>query len=512
MYARILLGLVISASLSLFAQTTNSPGALRALSLRECIDLALSRNLELRIQQLSSDIAGFSLNGAYGAYVPTFSVRAVHSYVDQPGDFDPQKFNSDFPYQMKSDILSSDLKGALPYGLSYNLSSIIRKDDARTDFSSVPDGRFFPPDGIRVTNNYSASAGINLQQHLLRDFWIDSDRHLILVRRKELKMSQQALRFQIMKTVLAVELSYYDLIAAKEEIQVQERALQYRQQLVRETDRRVKVGDLPPLDAEQSETQLQNTITALSIAREVFVSRQNALKRLITDNFQEWADVDLQPADSLLAVPPIVDRSVCFQNALRLRPDLTEARVAIERSDVTVRYRYNQLFPNLDLIGRYGGLGSEAQLGSTVNDAFSARYPDYFYGVVISLPVSNVSERNSYRSSQASKRISEIQLQKAEQEVLWQVADLANRIQSRFSQVNSSRKATTYAEAALAAEQKKLDNGLSTSFFVLQLQETLTSARNTEVLAIADYNKALAQLAFADGTTLERHHLNLEVK
>jgi len=75
----------------------------------------------------------------------------------------------------------------------------------------------------------------------------------------------------------------------------------------------------------------------------------------------------------------------------------------------------------------------------------------------------------------------------------------------RFREVES-------AEAALAAEQKKLQNGLSTSFFVLQLQETLTAARTTEALALADYNKALAQLAFAEGSTLHKRNLLLEVK
>ena len=68
-----------------------------------------------------------------------------------------------------------------------------------------------------------------------------------------------------------------------------------------------------------------------------------------------------------------------------------------------------------------------------------------------------------------------------------------NRIQSRFTQVNSTRKARGYAEAALAAEQKKLQNGLSTSFFVLSLQETLTAAQTAEITALAEFNKAVAQ-------------------
>jgi outer membrane protein TolC len=64
----------------------------------------------------------------------------------------------------------------------------------------------------------------------------------------------------------------------------------------------------------------------------------------------------------------------------------------------------------------------------------------------------------------------------------------------------------------LAAEQKKLQNGLTTAFVVLQMQEALTAARTAEVQALSDYNKALAQLAFAEGSILDKHHLTLEVR
>ena len=132
--------------------------------------------------------------------------------------------------------------------------------------------------------------------------------------------------------------------------------------------------------------------------------------------------------------------------------------------------------------------------------------------MVVSFPLSNVSERNNYRASKAAKKIAQLQLQKAEQGVLMQVADCIARVESGFSQVTSTHKAATYAEAALDAEKKKLQDGFSTSFVVLQSQEILTAARTAEIRAEADYNKALAQLAFAEGTLLERHHLSLEVK
>lgn len=512
MHFRILAGLAACATLMASAQTASPQAGTRALSLRECIDAALSRNLDLQIQHLTLDIARYELSGSYGAYAPTLSFEAKRDFVSEPANFDPKKPGLDFPFELTTDSVGPNLIGRLPMGFSYDLNAVVDSVHARTDFNANPATAAAFPGGIRTTNNYFADAGLTVQQHLLKDFWIDKYRETLLVRRKDLKISQQMLRFQIMKTVLAVELGYYDLIAAREQIRVEEKALELKQQFVTETRRRVEVGDLPPLDGEQAETQLQNALTALTGAREVFTDRQNALKNLLTDDFKEWAEIDLQPADPLLAMPSEANRSESFRNALKNRPDLVEARLAVEKSEVSVRFRMNQLFPSLDFIGRYGGIGSEAGLSSTLSDVARFRNPEYFYGAVVSVPLGNVAERNNYRTSKTTKQIAELQLKKAEQEVMLQVADFVNRAQSRFSQVGSTHKARTYAEAALAAEQKKLQNGLSTSFVVLQLQEILTSARSAEILALADYNRILAQLAFAEGSIMEKHHLELEVK
>jgi outer membrane protein TolC len=512
MCVRILVGIALCAAVMAVAQTAPSQATPRSLSLQQCIQLALTHNLDVQIGRLSTDIARFNLSGAYGAYDPILSFRATHADVSQPGDFDPQKFNPDFPYQLTTDSVAPALEGLLPIGMSYSFNGRAGHKSATTDFNSDPDdaGYFFW--GVRETNNFFGEAGVTARQHLLRDFWIDQPREVLRVRRKESKMTEQALRFQIARILLAVELGYYDLIATREQVRVEEKALELKQQFVAETRRRVEVGDLPALDAEQAETQLQNTLTALTAAREAYVARQNALKTLLTDDFREWVDTDLLPTDALLALAPDVHRSESFQNALECLPDLAEARLAVEKSDVVVQFQRNQLYPSLDFVGHYGGLGVAENSGAAVSDTFHFRNPEYFYGVVLSFPLTRTAERNYYRASQAARQIAKLQLKKAEQGIFLEIADWVNRVQSRFTQVGSTHRARAYAEAALAAEQKKLQNGLSTSFFVLQLQETLTTARTAEALALADYNKALAQLAFAEGSMLDRHHFTVEVK
>ncbi|HEY5914676.1 MAG TPA: TolC family protein [Verrucomicrobiae bacterium] len=513
MLFRILLTLALGTAVANSAPTATAQPQARFVSLRECIELALTRNLDIQISRLNADMMGYSLTGAYVPYVPVLSFMARHDFVSQPGDVDPQKFNMDQPYELNTDQLGPSLTGQLPIGLGYAFNAYTREENMRTDFRGTPaDAAFFKPDGIRRTNNYYSEARLDLTQHLLKDSWIDAERQTIQLRRKGLKMSEQAFRFQIMKTVLAVELNYYDLVSAREMVKVQQEALKFRQQFLKETRRRVELGDLPPLDAEQAETQLQITLTALSAAREALASQENTLKSLITDDFNAWVDIDLIPADPLAVVRTEVNREESVRSALNTRPDLKEARLAVEQKAVIVRYRKNQLFPTLDVVGRYGGLGVASAPGPSTDQAKDLHDPTYFYGAVLSVPLTLAAERGNYRASKAAKEIAELQLKKAEQDVLWQVIDHINRVAARLDRVTSTRKARAYAASALAAEEKKLDAGLTTSFVVLELQQILTRAATAEVEAISDYNRMLAQLAFEDGTILEKTRIDVQAK
>ncbi len=97
MRCRILLGLFFCAIAVASAQTTNSPANSRPISLRNCIDLALTRNLDLQIKHLTVEMAGAALSSAYGVYSPNFTFDALHSYESDLGSFDDKKFNPYFP-------------------------------------------------------------------------------------------------------------------------------------------------------------------------------------------------------------------------------------------------------------------------------------------------------------------------------------------------------------------------------------------------------------------------------
>jgi outer membrane protein TolC len=75
--------------------------------------------------------------------------------------------------------------------------------------------------------------------------------------------------------------------------------------------------------------------------------------------------------------------------------------------------------------------------------------------------------------------------------------------------VVAGRKNVELQTKKLDAEQKKFDNGMSTSFEVFTFQTDLRNAQLSLIQALLDYNKSLADLERAKGTLLESKGLKL---
>lgn len=494
--------IILFASLSLVgaARAQTESGKVRTLALEEAIQLALEHNLDVQIERVNPLVGSFNLSAAYAPYDPVLGIRLEQSFQSVPGGFDRTTGLQIPGNETWNESLRPSLSGALPSGMTYNIGGDLANRTSGTSF------------GVDRGFQYRPGVGIDLNQPLLKDLWIDATRQQIWVSKKNLKISELVLRFQIMDVVRRVEQAYYDLIFSIENVRVQEKALELANRLLAENKRRVEVGALAPLDEQQAGAQAAARSADLLTARRNLDAQQNVLKNLITDDYREWHAIDLKPLENLVATPERFDLIESWQNGMTLRPDLLSRRTELERSDIILTYQRNQLFPQLDLIGSYGRNGLDRHWGGALEDIRDETNPRFSYGILFSIPLSNRGPRNRYRASKAEKQQALLLLKKLEQDVLVQIDDAVKLAQSSFERVAATKQARVYAESALDAEGKKLENGKSTSFVVLQLQRDLTTARSEEIRALADYNKALTQLSFSQGTTLERNRLNVNTR
>lgn len=486
-----------------FATAQTQPAtSTRPMSLMDCLQEALQRNIDLQIERYNPEIATYALRGAYGGWDPAFSIGGRHEHRMTGGGIDPNNpTNFIPPFEASADIFDSTIDGVTPWGFNYNL------------FGNIQENVSLPAAGRQ--DNTQGQIGIQMTQPLLKNFWIDSTRLNIQINKLALTQSEATLKQKIIDTATDVETAYYDLIFARESVKVQEKAVELAAQSVRENRKKVEVGTLAPLDEKQAESQEATSRSDLLQAQRVLAAAENALKRRLTDNFAALQPVEIIPSDPLTYPEIEFNVQKSWGQALRERPDLQAVRLDVEKQGVQLKYDRNQLYPQLDLIGSYGyGAGGSLvqEFHQGFNDFAEQNHPFYSYGARMTVPLANTTARNRYKANKVSMQQLVLTVKQLEQTIMVQVDDAIKLAKASYERIQATREARKYSEAALEAEQKKLESGKSTSFEVLRLQRDLTTARSEEIRAQTEYRRNLAQLSSFEATTLTRLGLNVSTK
>jgi outer membrane protein TolC len=466
----------------------------RELTLAECVGLALENNLALQIEKIDRRLAGQEGAAARGGYDPVLTVAAERRREESTGRSAGTAAGvlEVLGAETDSETWRTSVGGATALaGLRYEAG-------ARLGESS----------GEREGNPFdtsTGSAGVTLTQPLLKGFRTDDTRYRVQLADRQSAEAALQLEGRIQEVLAEVEAAWYSLIQAREGIRVQEEAVRLATQLYEDNRRKVQIGTLAVLDEKQAESQAAAARADLSSARRGFGEAENRLKALLFADHRALRGVNLEPAGGLPAEPVAVDAERSGERALAERIDLRLARMVLTRQGWTVDYLRNQTLPALDLVGGWGVAASdETGYGAAVDRMEAADEPFWSAGVTLSLPLGNRTARNRHLQGQDTVRKLELELRRLEEAALEEVDNAAAAVATGWERAQATKEARAYAAQALAAEQRKLDSGKSTSFVVLQLQRDFTSARKVEIEALADYNRQLSALARVEGTILER--------
>ncbi|HTA29163.1 MAG TPA: TolC family protein [Candidatus Cybelea sp.] len=476
------------------AQTPLPPRTNWVVGSDELIRIALTNNLNILISQIQPEIDQYGLNGLYGAYEPNGTLNVVHAYNASPSGV----ASNGVPLPALTEQINSytpGINGATPWGLIYNLTGPLTELNQK----GLPD-------------LYTSSPGITLDQPLLKNLWTDNTRYQISLSKSTLKLDQLALRNQIMTVVNNIKAAYFTLISDRELVGVQEIAVKLAEETVQEDAQKLKAGALAPLDEQQAQSQAASARSDLLTAQSTLATQENVVKGLLGMRSSAWLSVTPIPAEKLVAVPENPDVRECWRTALEQRPDMMQAKLKAETQHLLLKFDFNQLFPEIDVVGAYGRNATDLTFAGNLQTIRQGTYPSYDYGVVMTIPLGNTSARNKYKADKAALQQLVLQIKLLELTIIPAIDNDVTKIRTDFLKVDSTRQARIYAEEALRGEQTKLENGKNTSFFVLQAQQTLTARRSDEIQALANYNIDLDQLAFDEGTILNRNHIELRVR
>jgi outer membrane protein TolC len=305
-----------------------------------------------------------------------------------------------------------------------------------------------------------------------------------------------------------VEQQHYILAAAREAVRVSETDVAVKKQFFDEQRRRVEVGILAPLDEKLAQAELARSEVILIANRTAATDAENILKGLVLEDFSAQLNVGIQLTDRMLAMPATLDLFDAFKEAMESRPDLQQARLVLEKAQIQLKFDNNQLYPRLDVFGTIGYNGLDSRASGAIRDVGDRDFEQNSFGIQFSMPLFLLTERNRKKRDIAAKEQAILDLKRQEEAVVQEVDFTVRRIRTLWAQIPYTREVVSAQQAALEAEKKKLDAGKSTSFQVLTIASDVATAQFEEINAILEYNRALADLAFRKGTTLQRWNVD----
>ena len=506
---KLILGIFASVML-LTANASEIPSG--AVTLEQCIQLALENNLSLRITNYQPRLAALNLRGAYGAYDPRFSLGGTDSFRESKGRQNPLEFTipSSETDSFRHNI---GLNGVTPFGTRYSMG-------LNSSETTGSDSRDFP------FGSYGTGFSASITQPLLRGAWIDGTRMNIKLQKQQVESSSLTVIRQITQTVSSVELAYYALIASRENVKVAEETLALTAKNFSNQKRRAEVGTLAKSQLPQLEAELYSQKGSLLSVQNNYADSVNTLKRLLTDDFGAAQAAELLPVGELNPVQTVFSRNDSWDKALNQRPEILQSQISLENTDIRLRYNKNQLYPQLDLRATYGLSGSDSAVvkfmdktpfvesSASFNNAFRdvrrGDYPNYSIGLQFSIPIPNRSARASYETAQEQKEQAVLQHKELEQSIMVEIDRLIRDAEYRFEQITVSRQARLSSELALQNETKRYNEGAIENYQVLQAQRDLTNRRYSEINANVQYLTALSRLAQAEGSTLDNNNINVD--
>ncbi|MGB7922861.1 MAG: TolC family protein [Pyrinomonadaceae bacterium] len=494
------------------------------LSLNDAIRRALENNNDIEVARNDVRFAETTLRSLEGIYDAVFT-------------FNPQ-INNLVQSQQSALGGSSDLSGTVS-------QTDIQTNAAIDKFFSRGGGQyqFFFNNNRRTTNSSfnnlnpvnSASLGVQFTQPLWRNRSIDNNRRQIRVQRKRLEQSDADFRRLTIDVIAQVQRAYWDLVFALRDQQNRISNLNLTRENLRRVEAQIAAGATAPLERAEVQTELANRESDVLLASQGVSIAENSLKQLILRDPEsiDWT-AQLTPTDepTFDATPILLNDALA--DARANRPELRRINLQKEINEIDLKYFRNQAKPRIDLQATLATTGLSGDplvpicsantgtdvrcvppnlaggYGRTLRNLFGFETRNVVVGVTIQIPFKNTTAEANLAGAQIQRTQLEASMRSQEQTVEVEVRNSAQAVETSRRRVLTARAARENAEIQLAGEQRLYQVGRSTTFLLFQRENALTNARNSELRAETDYNKALADLQRATSTTLRANHIIVE--
>jgi outer membrane protein TolC len=546
------------------------------ISLQDAVELALENSMDIAVQRYYPWIADDSIlkakSGGFGFGTPgaafASSTANINPFSLNIVTFDPIVTSSvsfaDVSTPINNPFLSgtgsSALTGLISHSSQFNnqysetfltgTNLTVNWNNTRSSSSAA---NFFNP-------VVSSTLSVSFSQPLLNGFGLSVTTRNIRIAKNNRKIADLAFTQQAITTVTNTINAYWELVFARENVQVQQQAVTVAQKLYEDNKKQLEIGSMAPLDVTRAESELATDRQNLIVAQTVQLLDEQTLKNAISKDplAPNLVNVEIittdRPKQPAAIEAPSFEESV--KEAFAKRPDLQEEIINLKNSDIDVKATRNALLPSASLGAFYqsNGLAGNSPINGTAsvvsngvpivdangnpvtvngvpifesglkpnvlgtsqegfttaqNQIFHNKFPEYAVQLTLTLPLRNRSAQADNARALLVQRQLEAQMQQLKNVALLDVRNTYITLTQDRAQVEAASKARQLQQQTFDAEQKKYQLGASILYNVILTQRDLINAQATEIRALANLEEAKANYERALGRTLEVNHVTV---
>lgn len=542
--------IALGTALSVFAQTPAPPrvgiGATQAkLSLADAVQMALKNNLEIELEKTNQSTAASAARGALG-------------FLDPVIRWQPSLESRNTP---TGSVLASSTGKIAEHLSAQNFYFRQRVPwqgaSVRADFENLR----------QSTNNPFVSLNPFLTPRLVlgftvplwRDRLIDRERSEVLIRRKQIDGSDLDFEFRVIDVIARVEQVYYDLVAAREDAVVTEENVKLAQEQLDRTKRQIASGSVAPVELAAAEAELERRRDTFLTALGNITIAENNLKQLLAGGREQdvWKDEVLPTTTERAPAPPVTALSDLVRSAVGKRPELRSLDVRKDVNDQQKQLAVNQTKPQLHLTAAYISSGLAGRVvtgdnpfsafqtsaarrindlsvasgltpiavpstgggppadfiggyGQSLSNMFGGNYSTVQAGLSFDWTVRNHAANESVTQAVINERRLALERKRFEQAIEAQVRNAVQAIETSRQRIAAAEASARAAREKLESETRLFQTGESTNFLVLTRQNELFDSRRRVVVSTLEFNKSVARLALALGSTLDSYQIRLK--
>ena len=473
----------------------SSPDGNMELSLKQCIELMLSNNLDLKIERYNPFLQEREISKEKAAFDPVarFSLQNSEIIISPTTLLDgvgPQQ-----SYEQETFDYSASLSKKLITG-GYGE---IKFSTNRFDTNS-----FWQYD----SPTYFSNLVFSLNQPLLRNFGIDLNKSRIIISSNNREISQARLMDRTAVMITTLQEIYWNLYLSQQVLEVKKDSLQLARDLKERNSALVEVGKLPSVEILRAETGIASREEDVIVAESATKNFEDVLKETLNLPFTEHVII--------LKDKPVLQEfhqqnmEEYLATAFTNRPEYQEAKMHYENVKIANKVAKNAMLPLFDVQASYGINDTRGNYESSVKGIRSGSDYSWLVGFKMEIPLGNRWAKNNYQQSRLELEKAETALASLGRKIELEIKEAVRGIETNQKRIGATLKARRMSEKNLEAEDERMDLGMSTSIDVLRAQELLELAQVNETQAIVDFIKALNNLEKVLGTLFQHHQIQFQ--